>query len=121
MITVEDISKSVHAIILAGGSSDNPLARYRAMPAVELGTASATSQHHQILPVACAWRIDMLLRTHGVFCAARTGSSTQLIDISISNCIRSGVNKLCAHSGPLRVTFTFANLCFMSGHLQFNC
>ncbi|KAK9914771.1 hypothetical protein WJX75_000324 [Coccomyxa subellipsoidea] len=58
VITVEDISKSVHAIILAGGSSDNPLARYRAMPAVELG------------------------------------SSTQLIDISISNCIRSGVNKL---------------------------
>ena len=37
MITVEDISKSVHAIILAGGSADNPLARYRAMPAVELG------------------------------------------------------------------------------------
>ncbi|CAK0781127.1 hypothetical protein CVIRNUC_005292 [Coccomyxa viridis] len=58
VITVEDISKSVHAIILAGGSADNPLARYRAMPAVELG------------------------------------SSTQLIDISISNCIRSGVNKL---------------------------
>ncbi|BDA43485.1 Glucose-1-phosphate adenylyltransferase [Coccomyxa sp. Obi] len=58
VITVEDISKSVHAIILAGGSSDNPLARYRAMPAVELG------------------------------------SSTQLIDIPISNCIRSGVNKL---------------------------
>jgi hypothetical protein len=38
VITVEDISKSVHAIILAGGSSDNPLARFRAMPAVELGT-----------------------------------------------------------------------------------
>ena len=37
VITVEDISKNVHAIILAGGSSDNPLARYRAMPAVELG------------------------------------------------------------------------------------
>lgn len=37
VITVEDISKSVHAIILAGGSSDNPLARFRAMPAVELG------------------------------------------------------------------------------------
>ena len=34
---MEDISKSVHAIILAGGSADNPLARYRAMPAVELG------------------------------------------------------------------------------------
>ena len=43
VITVEDISKSVHAIILAGGSSDNPLARYRAMPAVELGTAHSHS------------------------------------------------------------------------------
>ena len=41
VITVEDISKNVHAIILAGGSSDNPLARYRAMPAVELGQAPA--------------------------------------------------------------------------------
>ena len=41
MITVEDISKSVHAIILAGGSADNPLARYRAMPAVELGERPA--------------------------------------------------------------------------------
>ena len=98
MITVEDISKSVHAIILAGGSADNPLARYRAMPAVELGrrpghsylairtTAIATSgttiteygppeQSHIAVPVPA-------------------GSSTQLIDISISNCIRSGVNKL---------------------------
>lgn len=36
-ISSEDISRSVHAVILAGGPSDNPLARYRAMPAVELG------------------------------------------------------------------------------------
>ncbi len=36
-ITTDDISRSVHAVILAGGPSDNPLARYRAMPAVELG------------------------------------------------------------------------------------
>ena len=36
-ITGEDISRSVHAVILAGGPSDNPLARTRAMPAVELG------------------------------------------------------------------------------------
>ena len=33
-------SCSVHGVILAGGPSDNPLARYRAMPAVELGEAT---------------------------------------------------------------------------------
>ena len=37
VVTVEDISASVHAIILAGGPADNPLARYRAMPSIELG------------------------------------------------------------------------------------
>ncbi len=37
VVMVEDISASVHAIILAGGPADNPLARYRAMPSVELG------------------------------------------------------------------------------------
>ena len=38
-ITSDDISRTVHAVILAGGPSDNPLARFRAMPAVELGMA----------------------------------------------------------------------------------
>lgn len=38
-ITTDDISRSVHAVILAGGPSENPLARFRAMPAVELGEA----------------------------------------------------------------------------------
>lgn len=32
-----DISRSVAALVLAGGSSDNPLARNRAMPAIEIG------------------------------------------------------------------------------------
>jgi glucose-1-phosphate adenylyltransferase len=53
-----DISSTVAALVLAGGSSDNPLARNRAMPAIEIG------------------------------------SNLRLIDIPISNCIRSGVNKM---------------------------
>jgi glucose-1-phosphate adenylyltransferase len=52
------LSDSVHGVILAGGPADNPLARFRAMPAVELG------------------------------------ANTQLIDVTISNCIRSGINKI---------------------------
>ncbi|KAK9828450.1 hypothetical protein WJX72_000056 [[Myrmecia] bisecta] len=52
------VNNSVHAVILAGGPSDNPLARFRAMPAVEIG------------------------------------SNAQLIDVPISNCIRSGINKM---------------------------
>ncbi|KAK9794930.1 hypothetical protein WJX73_010196 [Symbiochloris irregularis] len=57
-LTVDDISRKVHAVILAGGPQNNPLARFRAMPAVELG------------------------------------ANTQLIDVTISNCLRSGINKL---------------------------
>ena len=36
-LTSDDIGQKVHAVILAGGSQDNPLARYRAMPAMEIG------------------------------------------------------------------------------------
>jgi glucose-1-phosphate adenylyltransferase len=54
----QEITQSVAALVLAGGSSDNPLARARAMPALEIG------------------------------------SNLRLIDIPISNCIRSGVNKM---------------------------
>ncbi len=35
------ISTSVAALVLAGGSSDNPLARNRAMPAIEIGEPNA--------------------------------------------------------------------------------
>ena len=50
VVTVEDISSSVHAIILAGGPADNPLARYRAMPSVELGA-----------PSSVVWRVTRVL------------------------------------------------------------
>ena len=53
VITVEDISKSVHAIILAGGSADNPLARYRAMPAVELGEVPLVHAWSKLTNTAC--------------------------------------------------------------------
>lgn len=53
-----DISHTCAALVLAGGSSNNPLARQRAMPALEIG------------------------------------SNLRLIDVPISNCIRSGVNKM---------------------------
>ncbi|DBB12890.1 TPA: hypothetical protein ACH3X3_005650 [Trebouxia sp. C0006] len=52
------LNESVQAILLAGGPSTNALARFRAMPAVKLG------------------------------------SNMQLIDVPISNCIKSGVNKM---------------------------
>ncbi|KAK9831226.1 hypothetical protein WJX74_008354 [Apatococcus lobatus] len=58
LVSSEDVTQNVHAVILAGGPSDNPMARYRAMPSMELG------------------------------------SNTQLIDVPISNCIRSGINKM---------------------------
>lgn len=119
VITVEDISKSVHAIILAGGSADNPLARYRAMPAVELGErpalqlelmhiANVVVPQLAFLMILLRWSqfcIDLrccIVLTMATFCA---GSSTQLIDISISNCIRSGVNKLCAFLPPFSAIF----------------
>jgi len=38
----------VHAVILAGGPSDNALARYRAMPAVELGEFPSHQREAQI-------------------------------------------------------------------------
>ena len=107
VITVEDISKSVHAIILAGGSADNPLARYRAMPAVELGEWPGHS--HLVIGTAAKYLGGAVtVRHYGQVQSLEqrsvpvsAGSSTQLIDISISNCIRSGVNKLCApHPHP---------------------
>lgn len=52
------LNESVQAIVLAGGPSNNALARFRAMPAVKLG------------------------------------SNMQLIDVPISNCIKSGINKM---------------------------
>lgn len=33
----QEMASSVAALVLAGGSSDNPLARARAMPALEIG------------------------------------------------------------------------------------
>ena len=35
----ENLSRTVRAVILAGGESRNPLTRYRAMPAVPLGSS----------------------------------------------------------------------------------
>ncbi len=37
VVSQADMSRSVAALVLAGGSSDNPLARNRAMPAIEIG------------------------------------------------------------------------------------
>lgn len=62
VVTVEDISSSVHAIILAGGPADNPLARYRAMPSVELGA-----------PSFMVWRVTYVL--HLVFVVKWAASS----------------------------------------------
>ncbi len=36
-----DITTTCAALVLAGGSSDNPLARHRALPALEIGAAPA--------------------------------------------------------------------------------
>jgi len=57
-IAATDITTTCAALVLAGGSTDNPLARQRALPALEIG------------------------------------SNLRLIDVPISNCIRSGVNKM---------------------------
>ena len=35
----EELSRTVRAVLLAGGESRNPLTRYRAMPAVPLGSS----------------------------------------------------------------------------------
>ena len=43
-LAYDDIGQKVHAVILAGGQQDNPLARFRAMPAVEVGEATAASR-----------------------------------------------------------------------------
>lgn len=57
-VPAEDLAETTIAVILAGGPSNNALARSRAMPAVPLG------------------------------------SNLKLIDIPLSNCIRSGINKM---------------------------
>jgi hypothetical protein len=53
----QEITQSVAALVLAGGSSDNPLARARAMPALEIGKFWA----------ACGWVLHVcdLLRRAG--------------------------------------------------------
>jgi ADP-glucose pyrophosphorylase len=33
-----DVSRTVRAVVLAGGESDNPLARHRAMPSVPIAS-----------------------------------------------------------------------------------
>lgn len=98
----------MHGVILAGGPSDNPLARYRAMPAVELGESHLTGAlqnacikyiwHAALSSSALQW----LPQTGHSLCILLTwvphllsaGSNTQLVDVSISNCIRSGINKM---------------------------
>ena len=57
-LTVDDISRRVHAVILAGGPQNNPLARFRAMPAVELGEvqlATGGMSAPDCLMVAPSW------------------------------------------------------------------
>ena len=41
LVSSEDVTQNVHAVILAGGPSDNPMARYRAMPSMELGETAS--------------------------------------------------------------------------------
>ena len=50
----QEITQSVAALVLAGGSSDNPLARARAMPALEIGTCWP----------ACGWPLHVCILLH---------------------------------------------------------
>ena len=105
-----DIAGSVAALVLAGGSSDNPLARDRAMPALEIGEALGMAwyrchgvlqtERHTVVHEHAALNPSLKrLAPHGTNSAEHgvvsgTGSNLRLIDIPISNCIRSGVNKM---------------------------
>ena len=117
VVTVEDISASVHAIILAGGPADNPLARYRAMPSIELGARRLERDPSvSMLPstkICRAGRLACKVSSTFHRCSATAdsravlhpGSNTQLIDVTIGNCIRSGINKLCATWSPSPTRF----------------
>ena len=84
VITVEDISKSVHAIILAGGSADNPLARYRAMPAVELGERPA-------LQLMLMYIANMTLKESQLgFPADITAVKSVLLSFQVLHCSHDG-------------------------------
>jgi hypothetical protein len=52
----QEITQSVAALVLAGGSSDNPLARARAMPALEIGMFSLPGSVHHPQRVHPHWR-----------------------------------------------------------------
>ena len=79
-------------MVLAGGSSNNPLAQFRALPSLELG-AQQTSQPYSSQTWVC--RANALtLVTSRPSISVRVGSNLRLIDVPISNCIRSGINKV---------------------------
>ena len=87
---------SVQAIVLAGGPADNALARFRAMPAVKLG-----EKHFGFDSLDCADSSGYLMLGHLEMPLIQAdprmliaGSNMQLIDVPISNAIKSGINKM---------------------------
>lgn len=53
-VPLADMSQTVAALVLAGGSSDNPLARARAMPALEIGRHVAILRIRGSVLCSCA-------------------------------------------------------------------
>ena len=69
-----DLVYSVQAIVLAGGPSDNALARFRAMPAVKLGKAYEASCQPQL--IQCRNHCAPGLHAGAASCLARLQAQT---------------------------------------------